>query len=144
MIVSLLAAVVIAGAGLLFWLGYYAPETELLVATDKKEYEAGSVLKVKLDNKMRQSACFSICYPYLLEHKNDGWASYDYSECRRFNGNGYCLRPGDLRTYELTLPAAISGLHRLALPTCLGCNDSNGFTEHIRFYSNNFSVIPSQ
>ena len=113
---------------------------EILIATDKTEYEAGETLKVKIENKFQKQICFSTCYPYFLENKNENWKSYEYTECHEFNGNGHCIKAGDLKAFELTLPQNVKGSHRLAIPICIGCQSEDIFQEDKRFYSNEFTI----
>ena len=122
------------------WKGYQLEKGEVLIITDKTEYEAGGNLKVKIKNNFSKQICFSSCYPYLLEKKNEKWESYKYVECQKFNGNGHCLKAGQLKAFELTLPKVSEGLHRLAIPICIGCKSEDIFREDKRFYSNEFTV----
>lgn len=126
--------------GWMGWEGYRLQKGGILIVTDKTEYEAGGDLKLKIKNNFPKQICFSTCYPYLLEQKNQNWESYKYTECQEFDGNGHCIKAGDLKAFELTLPKAIKGIHRLAIPVCLGCKSKDPFHEDKRFYSNGFSV----
>lgn len=122
------------------WKGYQLQEGKILIATDKREYEAGGTLRVKIENTLKKQICFSSCYPYLLENKNENWESYEYIECQEFNGNGHCIKAGDLKAFELTLFEGIEGVHRLAIPICIGCKNEDSFREDKRFYSNEFII----
>lgn len=122
------------------WKGYQMEKGGVLITTDKTEYEAGGTLKVKIKNNFGKQICFSSCYPYLLESKNENWESYKYAECQEFNGNGHCLRAGDLKAFELTLPGIIKDPQRLAIPICLSCKNEDPFREDKRFYSNEFLI----
>jgi len=122
------------------WKGYQLQKGEISIITDKAEYESGGILKVKIKNNFPKQICFSSCYPYLLESKNEEWESYKYVECQKFDGNGHCLKAGDLKAFELTLPEVSEGLHRLAIPVCIGCKSEDTFKEDMRFYSNEFKI----
>ena len=122
------------------WKGYQLQKGEILIKTDKTEYEPGGILKVKIKNNFPEQICFSSCYPYLLESKNENWESYKYAECQKFDGNGHCIKAGDLKAFELTLPEDIRGIHRLVIPVCLGCKIEDPFKEYTRFYSNEFII----
>jgi len=126
--------------GWLGWKGYQLQKGGISIVTDKTEYEAGGNLKVKIKNNFGKQICFSSCYPYLLESKNEKWESYKYTECQKFNGNGHCIETRGLKAYELTLPQVLAGLHRLVIPVCLGCKDNDLFREDKRFYSNEFLI----
>jgi len=122
------------------WKGYRIQKGEILITTDKTEYESGETLKVKIQNKFREQICFSSCYPYLLESKNENWESYKYAECQEFDGNGHCMKAGELKAFELTLPQISDGFHRLTVPVCVGCESEDTFRETKRFYSNEFTI----
>ena len=122
------------------WKGYQLEKGGISIITDKTEYEAGSNLKVKIKNNFGEQICFSSCYPYLLESKNEKWESYKYIECQKFNGNGHCIKAGDLKAFELTLPQVPEGLHRLAIPVCFDCKSEESFKEEQKFYSNEFWI----
>jgi hypothetical protein len=126
--------------GWMGWKGYRLRKEGILIVTDKDEYTAGENLKVKIKNNFGKQICFSSCYPYLLENKNKNWRNYKYAKCQRFNGNDHCIRAGDLKAFELTLPEAIKGVHRLAIPVCIGCKESDTFREDKKFYSNEFTI----
>ena len=122
------------------WKGYQLQKGGLSIITDKTEYEAGGILKVKIKNNFSKQICFSSCYPYLLESKNEKWESYKYVECQKLNGNGHCMKAGELKAFGLTLPQISDGSHRLAIPVCLGCKSEDTFKEDTRFYSNEFWI----
>ena len=122
------------------WKGYQLQKGELSIVTDKTEYEPGGILKVKIKNNFGEQICFSSCYPYLLESKNEKWESYKYVECQKLNGNGHCMKAGELKAFELTLPQISDGSHRLAIPVCIGCKSEDTFRENKRFYSNEFKI----
>lgn len=122
------------------WEGYQLQKEEVLITIDKTEYEAGENLKVKIKNNFREQICFSSCYPYLLERKNEKWESYKYVECQRFHGNGYCIEAKKEKDFELTLPQVPDGLHRLVIPICISCKSEDTFKEDKRFYLNEFTI----
>jgi hypothetical protein len=122
------------------WKGYQLQKRDLSIVTDKTEYESGGILKVKIKNNFGEQICFSSCYPYLLESKNEKWESYKYVECQKLNGNGHCMKAGELKAFELTLPQISDGSHRLAIPVCIDCQSEGNFKEDMRFYSNEFTI----
>lgn len=126
--------------GWMGWKGYQLQKGEILIITNKTEYETGEILRVKIQNKFWENICFSSCYPYYLEHKNKIWESYKYVGCYRFNGNGFCVSAQKEKFFELTLPEVPTGLHRLAISVCIGCKSEDTFREDKRFYSNQFII----
>ena len=122
------------------WRGYQLQKAEVSIVTDKTEYEKGKTLRVKIKNNLWEHICFSSCYPYYLEKKNEKWESYQYVDCYDFDSNGKCISPGQTKAFELTLPGVPDGLHRLALPVCIDCKSEDSFREDKRFYSNEFTI----
>jgi len=122
------------------WKGYQLQKAGISIITDKIEYNQGDNLKVKIKNNFSGNICFSICYPYYLERKNGKWEQYKYVECQEFNGNGHCIDAKEEKAFELTLPEVPEGLHRLAIPVCIGCKSEDTFQEDKRFYSNEFWI----
>ena len=131
----------IALAAILGMLWYhYRSEERITIVTDKEEYKPEDNLKVVIRNDSSQKICFSSCYPYYLEYKNEKWESYKYVGCYSFNGNGFCIPAQKEKFFELTLPEVPDGLHRLAIPVCVGCKSEDTFREDKRFYSNQFTI----
>lgn len=110
------------------------------ITTDKKEYKAGDTLKVKIKNDSRENICFSSCYPYYWEKKKENWEDYHYVDCPDNNLVDNCVNPKKVKAFELSIPVIDNGLHRLAIPACLGCNLQERFREDQRFYSNDFVI----
>jgi len=132
-------AIVILISVLLIWRNYQAAGS-ISVQTDKTEYQPGDSLKVKIKNNFRKNISFSSCYPYYLEKKNENWESYKYGDCQKDNENWYYIEPQKEKAFEITLPDAADGLHRLSIPVCIGCEDKESFREDKRFYSNEFLI----
>ncbi len=113
---------------------------EVLIFTDKETYDKEGNLKIVIENDTKTSVCFSSCYPYLLE-KNEGvWKAYFYEECKTSNLNKICLEAGKVKAFQIRLNLIKEGLHRIALPACVGCNIGEDFKEVGRFYSNEFII----
>lgn len=137
---GIIIAIILLIIGWMSWKGYQLQRGEISVVTEKTEYKTGEALRVKIKNNFRQNICFSSCYPYYLQHKNKIWENYKYAECHEFNRNGYCITAGKEKFFELTLPEVPDGLHRLAIPVCIGCKDAKEFKEDKIFYSNEFWI----
>ncbi len=137
-IIGILAVVVLFG-GFLLWKNYQ-PAGNILIQTDKTEYQPGDTLKVKIKNNIGKNISFSSCYPYYLERKNEKWESYKYTECHELNGNGHYIAPKQEKTFEIILPETLDGLHRLAIPVCIDCKNNDFFRDDKRFYSNEFTI----
>jgi hypothetical protein len=116
--------------------GYFNPS----IFTNRTDYRDGEKLKVTIKNTLNENICFSSCYPYYMEKKNDNWESYDYGICDKENINEVCIEPDEVKAFEIDLVLVEKGPHRLALPACLGCNVGDYFREIKRFYSNEFII----
>jgi len=115
--------------------------TKVNVATDKKEYSKTEALKVKIKNNLSQNICFSSCYPYYLENKeNQEWKSYPYRNCESQDLIEKCIEPKKQKAFEIDFPLAEAGFHRIALPVCADCQLDQEFQETQRFYSNEFEI----
>lgn len=110
------------------------------VITDNSSYTIGDKLKIKIQNNLEEKICFSSCYPYYIEKKNDGWSSYEYIKCRDEDIAENCLDPDTVKAFQFEIPLVEKGTHRVVLPICVGCTESNIFKEGKRFYSNNFDI----
>ena len=113
---------------------------KVVIITDKVEYQSSEMLRLKIKNNLAKNICFSSCYPYYLEVKEKKWQSYEYGECQKPNLAEKCMRPAEIKGFELTLVATKNGLHRLAVPVCIDCKENEGFKETKRFYSNKFII----
>lgn len=110
------------------------------VITDKKEYQPGDNLRVKIKNNLGKNICLSSCYPYYFEKKEEGWESYPYGDCPDTNLVENCINPRQTKAFETVIPSITTGLYRLALPACLGCNLQEKFREDEWFYSREFII----
>ena len=113
---------------------------EVNIITDAKEYTIGDVLKVKIENNLKESICFSSCYPYNIEKENGGWSSYHYENCLDSNLNESCVDSREIKAFELVIPFIDIGSHRLSISACIGCSADEVFKEGQKFYSNNFLI----
>jgi len=113
---------------------------EVNVITEKTEYKTGDVIKVKIENNLKENICFSSCYPYYLEKKDGEWKSYNYMDCPNSDLVKDCIDSRQVKAFELTAFSLKEGLHRLAISVCIGCNLEEVFREDQKFYSNEFIV----
>lgn len=119
----------------LFW-----QRSGVKIITDRDAYESGSVLKLDISNLFVSNICFSSCYPYNVEYKDEGWQSYNYPGCPKPNLAETCLKPGETKRFELNVFALRKGNHRLAIPVCYNCKENEDFVESQKFYSNIFTI----
>jgi len=116
-----------------------APQ-EIIITTDRAEYNLGEELTMTIRNNLASNVCLSSCYPYRLEKNNGEWKSYPYEECKEPDLVESCVEPNQTKGLKLTIPAVASGLHRIAVPSCLDCQIGEKFEENERFYSNEFTI----
>lgn len=136
----ILTAIIIAS----FLLPSKTPEQEksedIEIITDYGIYKIGGSLKVKIENNLDKDVCFSSCYPYYFEKKNEDWENYNYQNCPDSDSAQYCVSAKQVKAFELIIPAVEEGVHRLAISACLACNYSELFKEEQKFYSNTFII----
>lgn len=142
-ILNLIFIIVLSVGVLIVWKSYQAAG-EIVILTDREEYKLGERLRVSIDNNLTNNICFSSCYPYYLE-KNDGlknYLPYSYGVCLINDIADTCVMPGDIKYFEIYLNKEIikSGLHRLAVPACIGCSFKQNFNKDSWFYSNSFEI----
>lgn len=111
------------------------------VKTDGDFYKKRDSVKVEIKNKFwDKEVCLSSCHPYFLERKNGGWKRYDQVKCPSEDRISVCLSPREERVFKTTLPAIGSGVYRLSVPVCRGCNLGTVFFEDGYFPSNEFKI----
>ncbi len=128
--------------GLIVLASFLVPQVpeEVNIITDANEYGMGDMLKVKIENNLKKSICFSSCYPYNIEKKNGEWNGYSYGDCSNSNLNENCIDSRQVKAFEFTIPFIEAGAHRLGVSACIGCNVNQTFREDQKFYSNDFLI----
>lgn len=141
-LIILIVILIVLIIGGLTWKGYKIKKEETTITTYKTEYLEGENPRVKIENNLREKICFSSCYPYYLESNNGGFKSYKYGNCSRDNVVETCIEPGQIKTFELILDKTKTekGIHRIAVPACIGCALQDNFREDKFFYSNEFII----
>jgi hypothetical protein len=141
-LIGILVVVALGGAGWLVWQwqDYLVGGVKVTIQTDKEKYPPGESLIVTINNNFRKNICFSSCYPYYLEKKDGEWISYPYGKCKKFDITEICMKPNQVKAFEIQLNRAKEGLHRIAVPACIGCHIVDFFREDKRFYSNEFLI----
>jgi len=138
-IIGLLLLIIVAIVSWHFSQGQKGPK-KIIIKTDKTEYLKGETLKIHIKNPLKENLCFSSCYPYYLEKKNNSWKPYSYVDCPKKDIIEKCVKPKESKTFETTLPQVKAGLHRLTISACVGCNIGAEFKENKKFFSNEFLV----
>ena len=99
-IIIIIAGVIIL-AGIVL-VAYFLPEQEqgtISVSTDKGEYALGESLKVKIANNTKDKLCFSTCYPYYFEKKDEEWTGYKYEECPQEDMVDSCVEAEEVKAF---------------------------------------------
>lgn len=138
--IILIVILIIVIIGVLAWTGYKINKEEAIVTTSKAEYLEGENPKVKIENNSKKRICFSSCHPYYLESNDGGFKSYGYGNCPKDDIIETCVESSQVKTFELVLDKAKTkkGVHRIAVPACLGCALQDSFRQDKFFYSNEF------
>lgn len=110
--------------------------------TEKIKYSQTDEIKVEIENKENKTICFSACYPYKIQVKNNNWNSYSYSECDKEDIVETCINPNQSKAFiivsnEVFLKPAV---HRLAIPVCIDCAIGEQFRVDKIIYSNEFEI----
>jgi len=137
-LIGIIMLIVILG-GLYIWKVYFA-EKKVEILTDKTEYQKKESLKFKINNNSENQVCLSSVYLYRLEKKDGEWESYSYPKTNKKDIIEVCVILNGKKAFEINLPGLISGIHRIAIPACVGCREGEIFKENKTFYSNPFEV----
>lgn len=127
----------------LAWKGYQiSNKDELSLSVYKKEYQIGENPKIEIKNNAAKTVCFSSCYPYYLESGNGFLKSYHYGFCPYPDVTEICIKSGESKFFELVLRKIElkKGIHRIAVPACIGCVLQQTFREDKFFYSDEFFI----
>ncbi|HDZ54346.1 MAG TPA: hypothetical protein ENI19_01555 [Candidatus Nealsonbacteria bacterium] len=140
--IVLIVVLLILIIGWFGWKGYKIKEEGATITTHKAEYLQGENPKIKITNDSREEICFSSCYPYYLEINEGGFESYQYGNCSEVDVVETCIKPSQIKTFEILLERSKTekGLHRIAIPACIGCALYEEFRQDKWFYSNDFFI----
>jgi len=135
-LVFFLIVVILLLTSTLLWQG----SGQVLIRSSQLEYDLAAEPIITIQNGLQKNLCFSECYRYYLEKKNGEWQSYLYGDCQDPDLIKRCIEPGEAVGFALIIDFPEPGLHRAALPVCLGCEIGDYFKEDQRFYSNEFLI----
>ena len=142
LIISVILLIILIFA-FLAWKGYQiSKEKALSISTSQNEYQAGENPKIEIKNNLKETVCFSSCYPYYLEGNNGALKPYGYGNCSDPDVAETCIGSGELKTFEIILDRmrVEKGKHRIAIPACIGCTLQENFRKDKSFYSNEFVI----
>jgi regulatory protein YycI of two-component signal transduction system YycFG len=137
--VCILLVLVLLGA---FYLNSKTDKESVEIITEKKAYSVNEELKVEIKNNTSDKICFSSCYPYMMQVKNNDWSDYSYSDCDKDNVVENCIDSNSLKAFGISLSEMFleSAPYRLAVSACIGCAVGENFRVDEIIYSNEFEV----
>lgn len=111
------------------------------VELSKQMYQQGEKAEVTIKNNSFKKVCFSTCFPYYLQFKDEGWNDYEYPSCKKENLNVPCIGSSKEKTFRFTLNKELeSKVHRIAVPINKGGESGNKFEEDQKVYSEAFEI----
>jgi Archaeal fructose 1,6-bisphosphatase len=71
------------------------------ISLNRTEYNSGGTLEVAVRNDFGREICFSSCYPYLAEIRDESgkWKEYVYQDCPEAAVAADCVPPRDLKNF---------------------------------------------
>jgi len=133
-------ALLLIGVVAFYW-GQRSKQGDISTRLSKQIYNRGEEVRLTIRNNTFQQACFSSCYPYYLQKKNEEWSFYNYPNCPDQDSNLPCISPGEKKTFSFDLEKKIeSGIHRIAIPINKKGKKGEEFAEDKKVYSDPFDV----
>ena len=139
MLVIILALIFSIGLTLIY--GWKSPLKTGTALTDKAEYGLQEPIKVEIKNNTGGAICFSSCYPYYVERKNNAdWKRDDYPGCAEKDVAKSCVGSRQTKAFQISDAGLAAGTYRLAISVCLRCSESQDFKIGRWVYSNAFII----
>lgn len=116
--------------------------TEVIIATDKEEYEQGGIIKIKIFNYSNKTICFESCNTYYFQKKDGLWKDYLVKTCE-INLITKCIDRLETREFEREFSGVdfSKGIYRIAIPIYIGCENREWPCEENKtIYSNEFII----
>lgn len=133
--------VLIAIGVIAFYGGQRSTQSDVSVKLSKQIYSKGEQVRITVRNNTLEQICFSSCYPYYLQRKDEDWKSYNYPDCPEKNLSIPCITSGETKQFEFTLEESLpSELHRIAIPIDKNGERGEEFGENKKVYSEPFDV----
>ena len=139
---KILAALVLLLIGAIAFLwGRRATRSDVSVELSKDIYKRGEEMQLTVGNNSFKKICFSTCFPYYLQYKEENWNTYNYPSCSEKNLNMPCVSPGESKTFSFSLNKKLrEKIHRLAIPINRGGEKGSKFEEDQKVHSEIFDV----
>jgi len=114
--------------------------SKIEITLQESKYFQEEDLKLQITNNFGEVVCFSSCYPYFLERREEKWNSYQYTDCDKEDIIEKCIFPEEKRAFQLPLRNTERGIHRITIPICKNCKEGEVFKEEERIYSSEFEI----
>ena len=115
---------------------------EVIITTDKMEYEQGETIQITVKNGLSENVCFESCNTYFFQKKNVVWKEYLTKRCE-VNFITECIGYPKIKEFEGILSEVNfeKGVYRIAFPIYTGCqNKEFPCEENKTIYSNEFTI----
>jgi hypothetical protein len=138
----LIGIFIVSILSVILFLSFFQKSGAAQISLNRAEYSPGETLEVVVENDFGQEICFSSCYPYLAEIRDQSgeWKEYVYQDCPETARAADCVPPRDLKKFRVALEDMPTGVHRLKVPFCLECVAGEGFQAEQALYSPVFEI----
>ncbi|GMX58097.1 MAG: hypothetical protein YFSK_4360 [Candidatus Yanofskyibacterium parasiticum] len=138
----LIGILIVSILSVILFLSFFQKSGAAEISLNRTEYDSSGTLEVAVKNDFGQEICFSSCYPYLAEirDQNGEWKEYVYQDCPETARAVDCVPPRDLKKFRVALEDMPAGVHRLKVPFCLECAAGENFQPEQAVYSPVFEI----
>jgi len=138
----LIGILIVSILSVILFLSFFQKSGAAQISLNRAEYSPGETLEVVVENDFGREICFSSCYPYLAEIRDQSgeWKEYVYQDCPETARAVDCVPPRDLKKFRVALEDIPLGVHRLKVPFCLECVAGEGFQAEQALYSPVFEI----
>lgn len=138
----LIGILIVSILSVILFLSFFQKSGAAQISLNRAEYSPGEALEVAVRNDFGREICFSSCYPYLAEIRDESgkWKEYVYQDCPEAAVAADCVPPRDLKKFRVVLEDMPAGAHRLKIPFCLECASGGNFQPEQAVYSPVFEI----
>ena len=135
-------AILVIGIILIAGRWVWSEQKQVIITTDKTEYEQGELVKITVKNNLDKTICFESCNTYFFQKKNWFWREYLRKKCE-INFITECIDSFEIKEFKIKLFEVDfkKGDYRIAIPIYTGCqNKEFPCKENKTIYSNEFTI----
>ena len=138
----LIGILIVSILSVILFLSFFQKSGAAQISLNRAEYSPGEALEVAVRNDFGREICFSSCYPYLAEIRDESgkWKEYVYQDCPEAAVAADCVPSRDLKKFRVVLEDMPAGAHRLKIPFCLECASGGNFQPEQAVYSPVFEI----